>query len=196
MDYEVFDLLIESIGGRDYHVSALLWDGEHIVAQARPAGIHIDIPEPPTYKEAEHAVSRYIGFEDHDYPTCFGCGPQRAERDGLRIFPSPVPGRNLVAAPWVPDDWLANEQGNVKSEYIWAALDCPGGIAVSTLTKRIKILLGKLVAQIDDQIRPGERCVVTGWAIGGEGRKHYSGMAVHSEFGDLYARARATWIAV
>ena len=48
----------------------------------------------------------YPGLGNHPFPTCFACGPDRAEGDGLRIFPGPVGGasgdRGYVASLWVP----------------------------------------------------------------------------------------------
>jgi hypothetical protein len=43
-------------------------------------------------------------------------------------------------------------------------------------------------------IRPGERCVVIGWPISRDGRKHYVGTALFSESGTLCGQAKATWI--
>ena len=39
------------------------------------------------------------------------CGPDRAEGDGLRVFPGPVAGRGLWAAPWTPDPSVAGADG-------------------------------------------------------------------------------------
>jgi hypothetical protein len=41
----------------------------------------------------------------------------------------------------------------------------------------------------------GERCVVIGWSLGDEGRKHYAGTALFTGDGELLARAKSTWIA-
>jgi hypothetical protein len=56
------------------------------------------------------------------------------------------------------------------------------------------MLLGRLVAQIEERMKPGEKCIVIGWKISSEGRKMYAGSAVYSENGHLYAKAKATWI--
>ena len=39
----------------------------------------------------------HAGLHDHRYPTCFVCGPERAQGDGLRIFTGPVEDKSLVA---------------------------------------------------------------------------------------------------
>ena len=42
---------------------------------------------------------RYAGADDHPFPGCFVCGPDRAEGDGLRLFPGGLgPGR--TACTW------------------------------------------------------------------------------------------------
>ena len=58
------------------------------------------------------------------------------------------------------------------------------------------ILLGRMSARIDARPRPGERCVITAWEIGRDGRKRVAEAAAYGEAGTLLAVARATWIAV
>jgi len=50
------------------------------------------------------------------------------------------------------------------------------------------------ICRIDEVPDVGERCVVTGWPLGEEGRKLYAGTALYGEDGRLLACARATWI--
>jgi len=171
----------------------LLQDGDAVIAEARSSRIELDVPEPPTYREAEAAAKGYIGFDHHFFPTCFVCGPKRSESDGLRIFPGAVPEKGVMAAPWIPDNSLASETGNVRPEFLWAALDCPGGIAV--MGKRFRpMLLGRMVAVIHRRIKPGDRCLVMGWPISVDGRKHLAGSALFTENGTLCGYAGATWI--
>jgi hypothetical protein len=167
---------------------AELFDGEHLVAEAAPAAVEPpELPEPPSFAEAERAAAAYPGFERHAFPTCFVCGPARAEGDGLRIFASPVAGREaVVAAPWTP-------RADVGRELVWAALDCPGAFAVG-YPDRGETLLGRLAARIESVPRAGERCVVVAWPLGEEGRKLYAATALFSETGNAHAWARATWI--
>ena len=42
--------------------------------------------------------------------------------------------------------------------------------------------------------RVGDPCIVIGWRLGAEGRKHYAGTAVFDQDGELLARAKATWV--
>lgn len=145
-------------------------------------------PEPPPfpgYDTARAAQERYAGLHDHPFPTCFVCGPHRA--DGLNLRPGPV-GDDMVATTFTPP--------SPATEYVWAALDCPGAWAL-VQTDEAPIVLGRLAVRIDGTIRAGEPHVVAGWkAAPREGRKHFAGTAVYDAAGTLLAQGRATWIAL
>ena len=162
----------------------LVRDGDALVAEAVPAKVDVDAPASPSYEEAERASAAYPGFEEHAFPTCFVCGPAREPGDGLRIFAGPL-GDGRVASPWIPTE--------VAPEVVWAALDCPGAIAVG-FPDRGETLLGRFAAEIEELPQVGERCVVVGWPLGEEGRKLYAGTALFGEDGRHLASARATWI--
>lgn len=178
-----------------------LLDAEMTIAEGRKVELRLDIPDPPTLEEAKSAAERYPGFETHPFPTCFGCGHERDEDDGLRIFSGPVNGSEVMAAPWLPDASLAGESGRVRTEFLWAALDCP---AAWSLVNRLNvlypdtpyILLGRFVAEVKEGLKPGQNCVTIGWPIGNEGRKLFGGSAIFSESGELIAAGKATWIAI
>jgi len=172
-----------------------LLDEEAIVATGVPATVDVALPSAVGVGDAELAAREYPGFRDHAFPGCFGCGPARAPGDGLRIFPGPVTGRDLVAAPWVPDASLAGSGGDVRPEFLWAALDCPSGWAAIVAGAATPILLGELAARVVEPVRAGERCVVLGWTLGGEGRKHWAAAAILDAKASPRAVARATWIA-
>src|SRR6478672_9506879 len=98
-----------------------------IIAVAEPVGepitadpVVVDIPA-----EAPSA------FPDgrHPFRTCFTCGPDRAPGDGLRIFAKRIRGQAVLADRWTPDQSLADNDGSVRPEIVWASLDCPGGWA-------------------------------------------------------------------
>jgi hypothetical protein len=173
---------------------AALFDGDVLVAEARRAELHLDVPEPASHEEAERASAGYKGFEHHPFPTCFVCGPDREPGDGLCIFPGAVEGRDLVAAPWAPDSSLAGDGGLVRSEFVWASLDCPGAFAVG-FSDRGEVVLGRLTAEARRPVRAGERYVVIGWPLGAEGRKLFAGTALFDAAGELCGLARAVWIA-
>jgi hypothetical protein len=172
--------------------SVAVLDGDTLVAEGAPASLEIEIPEPVTAAEAERAARSFLGFRHHPFPTCFVCGPKRAERDGLRIFPGRIPGRNIVAAPWTPDASLADKDGQMRPEIVWAALDCPSGFAV--ITPATVAVLGRLAVKLVAPVQPGKRYVAIGWPLGEDGRKLYAGAALFSQDGRLRAFARATWI--
>ena len=163
-----------------------LVDGDDVVAEAVPHELDLAAPEPVDVEAAERAAARYPGFERHAFPTCFVCGPARAEGDGLRIFAGPVAGREVYAAPWVaPRD--------VERALVWAALDCPGAIAVG-FPERGETLLGRFAARVERVPSAGEECVVVAWPLGEEGRKLYAGTALFSQTGESLAVAPATGI--
>jgi len=175
--------------------TVVLHDGDRDIAQGRPATLDLDVPAPPSLAEAEAAARAYRGFHDHVFPTCFVCGPDRVEGDGLRLFTGPVEGRDVVAAPWMPHASLAGEDGIVLERYVWAALDCPGAFSFPQLEDGA-VVLGELTAEMAAPVRAGEPHIAMAWYLGGEGRKHWAGSAVVTAEGDVCAKARATWIAV
>ena len=171
----------------------LLLHGDELVASGRPKKtIDLAVPEPPAYAEALAAARNYAGFREHAYPTCFVCGPERVRGDGMRIFAAAIGGGDVFAAPWLPDQSLAGSDHKVLPEFMWAALDCPGYFATGAHARGP--LLGQFVAQVDRRVHVNEACVVIGWLVGREGRKHYAGTAVFDENGEICARAYATWI--
>lgn len=171
-----------------------LMDGDELVAESVPAELEIAVPEPPDLNTAVAASRGYVGFTDHHFGGCFVCGPDRRAGDGLRIFAGDVSGRDLVAAPWTPDASLSGADGFVRSEYLWAALDCPGYFALHTDRPPSLMLLGRFVARLEGRARPGDDCVVIGWNLGSDGRKHHAGTALFSPERRCIGSARATWI--
>ena len=57
----------------------LLRDGETILADAQANTLELDPPPHVELAAAHAAQSRCRGFAHHPFPTCFGCGPNRAE---------------------------------------------------------------------------------------------------------------------
>ena len=169
-----------------------LLDGETLIAYGYPKKLNLEIPNPPSIHDAKDAEQRYVGFENHVFPTCFVCGPLRRVGDGLRIFSGSLAHGNGVASSWIPHDSLAGDDGYVAPEFIWASLDCPGYFAV-VRSQKLFTLLGCMSVQIINRPKAGESCLLFGWRLGKEGRKRYAGAALFSEAGDLYGMARATW---
>jgi hypothetical protein len=161
-----------------------LLDGEAVVAEAEPTELELDIPDPIAFEEAA-AAALPEGDRESVFPECFVCG--WAREDGMRIYPGPVEGRNLFAATWVPGTDL------ISSEFVWAALDCPGAYALH-FGERGNPVLGRLAAQVEHLPHAAERCVVLGWPLGEDGRKLFAGTALFGEDGRTLGAARATWI--
>jgi hypothetical protein len=164
-----------------------------VLVTAAREPVNIDVPRPPSLEAARDSEPHFSGLSHHIFPGCFVCGPERGEGDGMRIFPGRLGDEaGQVAATWQPDASLADENGVVRPEFVWAALDCPGYFAVEQ--EAGLALLGRMAATIHRPVRAGEQLVVTGWPIERDGRKHRVGSALHDAEGNLVAAATAMWI--
>lgn len=142
-------------------------------------------------------LARY--YTDPFFPGCFVCGMDRQPGDGLRIFPGPVPGRPLWAAPWTPDLSVTGAEGMVWPEVVWAALDCPSGIAAaeaSGLAPDTAVLLGQMTVSVTMLPQAGDQCRLIAWADERDGRKLTAGSALLGSGGEVLAAARAVWLTV
>ncbi len=170
-----------------------LYDGEILVGRAVSCPLELDTPAAPSLEEAQAATTRFPCYHEHIFDTCFVCGPGRPAHDGLELFPGPVKDWGLLACPWVPAADLADAEGQVRTEIIWSALDCPGYFAAAG-ERRLHAVLGELDGEILRTARVAEPLVVFSWPLGEEGRKLYSGTAIATADGTLLAKARSTWI--
>jgi hypothetical protein len=178
-------------------------DGDATLAEARPAAAEA-APAVPAVPAVSAEVARSVAgrasyYADPAYPGCFVCGPDRAAGDGLRIFPGPVPDRPVWAAPWTPDDSVVAADGRVHPEVVWAALDCPSGLAAGEaagLPGDTSALLGRMTARVMARPRPGEACRVVAWPAGRDGRKLTAGSALLDADGAVLATARTLWLTV
>lgn len=162
-------------------------DGERLVAEARPAGLELELPEPVSFAAATALSAAQPDEPDHPFPGCFVCGPARAAGDGLRLRPAPA-GSGRLAAPWRP--WAGD------AELVWAALDCPGAFAVNPDFDRGLTVLGRLTARVLATPQAGDECVVVAWPLGGgDERRLPAGTAVFRGSEPL-AYARALWFVV
>jgi hypothetical protein len=170
--------------------SLRLMDGGTVIAEAELVEAAGELLEPISYDEAVTAAKGYAGLSGHPFPTCFVCGPDHPS--GLHVFPGPVPGRkNVVAAPWTPGEDTAGP------EFVWAALDCPGGWSAGDLVLRPMVLGRMSVEMLDDApVVAGERHVVLGRHVRTEGRKTFTVSALYGPAGEPVASAEAVWIAV
>ncbi|MCW8925375.1 MAG: hypothetical protein OQJ84_03885 [Xanthomonadales bacterium] len=170
-----------------------MYDGDTLVGSGVSARETIAPPVAPSQAKAADAANRYIGRHGHPLGTCFVCGPDRPARDGLELFTGPVEDWSLLACTWQPADDLLDDAGNVRPEFVWAALDCPGYFAAIGSDLRLA-LLGELYAELHAPVPGGEPLVVFSWPIGEDGRKLYAGAAVATRDGNILACSRSTWI--
>ena len=191
---EPLSVAVDGAGARLLAESDVVVEGAPVQADAlgEPVG-------PVGVDEARAAApdSFYLS-PSHPFPTCFVCGPRRAEGDGLRIFPAPVGGDGLFAAVWTPPSDLARADGTVPAEIVWAALDCPtsapGMNEPGPDGKVLPIVLARLAVEIAGEVRAGADHVITSWEVSRDGRKREAGAALYGAGGELLARARALWI--
>jgi hypothetical protein len=187
---------------RDGDSSVRIHHGRTLIAEAtsspgRPA---LEIPGPVWPAEAHAAAGGARYYADPVFPDCFVCGIGRRPGDGLRIFPGPLAGRPLWAAPWTPDRSVTDADGKVQPEVVWAALDCPGGLAAAEaaadLAPDTAILLGRMTASLAVLPVAGDQCLVVAWPGGRDGRKLLAGSALVGPGGTVLAAARTVWLTV
>ena len=167
---------------------ATVLDDDDLIAEVYLATVGAGVPGVASLVQAQAAAERYPLYQGHPFPTCFTCGPQRAAGDGLRIFPGPVTGSELWAAPWTPDSSVADGGGLVTPKVVWAALDCPSGFAVGA--GDAVMVLGRMAARVLARPRAGTPYCVVGWPAGpGEGRKRPAGSALLDGHGRVLAAA-------
>lgn len=178
--------------------------GDEVVARAELLDEAPRAVDPVPAEEARAAESSYPGLRRHPFPTCFVCGTEREEGDGLRIFPGPVgsaDGATRVAATWTPhpslfEDWHAYHDDHPRASLpvTWAALDCAGGWA-GDLNERMMVL-ARITAQVHSLPVIGEEHVVVGEARGTEGRKTWTASTLYDADGRALAAAEHLWVAV
>jgi hypothetical protein len=177
-------------------------DGSLLIAEARPTKVPVElvaVSAAVTSEAAEAAAGRSRYYDDPVFPGCFVCGPARTAGDGLRVFPGRVAGRALWVAPWTPGTTVGDVDGRVRPEVVWAALDCPSGIAASDaadMPAGTAVVLGRMAATVGGLPRPGDRCRVVAWPLAGDGRKLRAGSALLGSDGEVLAAATTVWIIV
>jgi hypothetical protein len=178
--------------------SVRVLDGGALVAEAASGreSPPLHVPEAAMTAQAPQRRSPY--FEHPVFPECFVCGIRRSPQQGLRIFPGRVPGRNVWAARWRPHPLVVDADLTVRPEIVWAALDCPSGIAAgeaADLAADSAIVLGRMTATVATLPASRDDCRVVAWPIGRDGRKLTAGSALLRQ-GEVLAVARTLWITV
>jgi hypothetical protein len=179
-------------------------DGERLIAEAKLATLELSVPEPPSFETAlaVRGSSLALRVGPHPllpgerlgvHPICVCCGAELAADAGLHVYAAAVPGSDLVAAAWEAPAAFADSHGRMPAAILCTALDCPGQFA--WYPKGLgAALLGRMTPRFDKPVHAGERCVVIGWSMGNEGRKHYAGTALFNAKGELCACAKSVWI--
>lgn len=127
---------------------------------------------------------------EHPFPTCFGCGADRPDGDGLLLAPGRVAGMGLYATHWSPslDD-------DVPPWLVWAALDCSSaGPALAAIGSHEVIVTGELSVDIHQPLSGDERYQMIARLNGRDGRKITTEAAAVDERGVNRAVASTTWI--
>ncbi|MEM8934915.1 MAG: hypothetical protein AAGC77_00735 [Pseudomonadota bacterium] len=170
--------------------------GETLIAQMTPATLGVTPPPIPDDASINAARESYLENEAsvHVIPGCFVCGPNRQESDGLRIFAGATADSNVNADFWTPGSDLAGEDGLVKDEFLWAALDCPSYFALRL--GPVFCLLGSMTAEVYHRPEAGVRLTVLAWPKKQEGRKHFADSAIFDSNNNLVAAANALWIEI
>lgn len=176
---------------RDGDVVKVL-EGERLILTARPNALTLTPPKPPSLAAAKTAHEHPINFGAGGPSTCFVCGRNRAEGDGLRVWCGKVDGFDGAVEVWTPHQNFANAQGKVRPEVMWSALDCPGGYCLPEANRRV--LLGEMTADIYECPPVEEPTILVSWHDRSEGRKHFAGTAMFSAGGKLLAQADTLWI--
>jgi hypothetical protein len=176
-------------------------DGDTVVAEGRrsPDSLPITAPPPISIAEARAAGAASmlrVHPEAHPFPTCFVCGPQRQPGDGMNIMVGLVAGSGLSADVWCPDGTLTDADGSVRPEFLWAALDCAGGIGALAggAPSDVPFVLGRFAVRQLGPVRAGEPYVVAGWRLAENGRKVTAGSAAFRADGQPVGIACATWV--
>ena len=171
-----------------------LVDGGRIIVKGVRGGVDPRVPSPPSFEEAEEAAGRFPRDQSLS-PTCLCCGHLRRSGEGLRILPGAIPGREVVAAPWIPHPAFGNGDGVVRSEFVWAALDCPGAwglrLRFQDGSRRLTV---RMTAQLFGPVAVEERHVAIGWPIERRRRLLECGSALFGPSGDLLAASRGIWM--
>jgi len=174
-----------------------LFHGDEVVAEGAPAELELDVPEPVPVEAARVARGGFPWLQRHPFPTCFGCGSERDRAEAIATQLGPVAGREgVMADTWTPQAEFADGDGAVTRLFMWAALDCPTGVA-AVEPESVPHVLARLTARPGPAAaRAGEEHVVMSWLLGRDGRKSRGAAAIVSPEGEICAVSEGLWIAL
>jgi hypothetical protein len=185
---------------RNLDASLTLMHGALELAHAQLEAFDLTPPQAPSLRAAEMAselgMSQGLSRTNWPYALCFACGVSRD--DGLCISPSPLGGNDedrAVGALWTPSAWLARDDGKVRLEAVWAALDCPAGIAWSyQLPEGALMVTVRMSVSVRQLPLINQPHIVLGWPISRDGRKLHAGTALYDAKGALLASSKQLWL--
>ena len=102
----------------------------------------------------------------------------------------------MFAAGWTPDRSLDDGGGHVRTECVWAALDCPTSAPVANFADGPPMVLARLTARLGGSVVVGERHSILSWRVAVDGRKRHGACALFDSAGRLLATSQALWIEV
>ena len=175
----------------------LLYDGDKLLNEARPAKLDMEIPEPVSFEEAQEASLRHV--TETPFPNCFGCGAARSEDEGLHLRSGPVKRRNMVAIDWVPRAAAvgAEEGEDVPLPIVWAAMECPVSRAwdIGGLKGDDELaVLGRMTTKVITRPKVGQKCFIMGWPIERAGRRIELEGSLHNEKGEVMVMTHFTFV--
>lgn len=173
--------------------TATLHAGDTLIMTARSEAASIAPRPAPSFEAAKAASELPRPFGAGELSVCFVCGRGREPGEGLRIFCGQLDDAETAATIWTPHETFAGDDGLVRDEIIWSALDCPGGFSLPDVDRA---LLGEMNANILTRPPVGEPLIIASWRTGGKGRKHFAGTALYTPEGELLAHADTLWFAV
>lgn len=183
-------LLLRKAGRRTH-----LWAGEELIASASSEKGQIGRVDPVDIAVARTSRERFGGQVGHPFPTCFVCGMDRADGDGLLLTPAPVPGLiRTTACVWRPSPAVTDTRGHVPDEIVWSVLDCPGGWTADPVAE--PMVLARMSAELYTRPVVGAEYLVVARQNSRSGRTSSNTSTLYDHVGTVLGTATAVWVAV
>lgn len=172
--------------------AVVLRDGDRDIARAVPTTVDVGVPPLADTATIRAAMpSREALRAYHPFPTCFGCGPDREDGDGLCLFAGEV---DRDARVWGVT-WTPPGDGTVDPVLVWAALDCPSSAPAQDPTGERPIVLGRFAVDLRHPVpAAGAEHRIVSAPLVHEGRKRTNAVWLLDAADVVLAAGRATWI--
>ena len=158
-----------------------VWDDHALVAEARAAPVGLSPPDPVVGDALAAERTSTRRSRNASCAAQLGLRGRTAHLRRARCRPRRLRGD------------LDRARIHLGPEFAWVALDCAGAYATGA-AGRGTVVLARLTARVDRVPGAGERCVVVGWHLDSEGRKHGAGTALFTDTGELLGIAKALWV--